>query len=196
MVSGYLKHITGALDWRAWSLPMHIAAGMGAGILLEVMTGGTMSGLYHSLLFVLLLLVSLYDLRDRIIPNRILAVGLGITLVFLWLDEGRWSAALPAAAGVTVLLLGIRWGSSACFNHPGIGMGDVKLLLLIALFVGWEIYWILYLAFMSAGIVAAAGLLTGWMDRKTRVPFAPFITLAVAAGLFWLPWNLVEGWLV
>jgi len=68
--------------------------------------------------------------------------------------------------------------------HPGMGFGDVKLSLLLGLYLGWLGWSSLavgaFAGFLLGGIVGAGLLLARRADRKTRIPFGP----AMLAGAF------------
>jgi len=68
--------------------------------------------------------------------------------------------------------------------HPAMGFGDVKLSLLLGLYLGWLGWSSLavgaFAGFLLGGIVGAALLLARRADRKTRIPYGP----AMLAGAF------------
>ena len=68
--------------------------------------------------------------------------------------------------------------------HPGMGFGDVKLSLLLGLYLGWLGWSSLavgaFAGFLLGGIVGSGLLLARRADRKTRIPFGP----AMLAGAF------------
>lgn len=196
MYSNQTHHINFLYKLKFWYAPVLLIGGIVTGFGIWEQMKIHLTWLHYLVLFGLLISASIYDLNERIIPNRLIITGLGLGLIFFFTGALNWFVSLQAALGVFLLLQGIRWISSVYFNSPGIGMGDVKLVFIIALFLAWNVFWILYLAIMSAGIVAMTGLLFGWIDRKTRLPFAPFITWAAAAGQLFLPWEMVGGWLV
>jgi leader peptidase (prepilin peptidase)/N-methyltransferase len=70
------------------------------------------------------------------------------------------------------------------------GMGDVKLALLLGLYLGWlslgHVLLGLFLGFLLGSIAGIGLLVTGVRGRKDHLPFAPFLAagavLAVLAG--------------
>ena len=129
-----------------------------------------------------LVAVTLTDLERRVIPNAILAVSAAAGLV---LAAATDPASLPerllaAAAGGGVLL-------AAALAYPrGMGMGDVKLVAVMGIYLGKAIAPALLIAF-AAGSLAGAVLLVrhGSEARKQAIPFGPFLALGgVVALLF------------
>lgn len=126
-----------------------------------------------------LVVLSVIDVNHRIVPNRIVLPAAGVALVahtlidpsFAWL---AW--ALIAAGGLFLVVLA----------YPkGLGMGDVKLMLLLGAVLGASVT----LAFMIglfAALVPAAVLVSrhGASARKMRVPLVPFLALGAVLALF------------
>ena len=86
----------------------------------------------------------------------------------------RDAAALGALLW-TVVLAVVRAGSIWWTGRPGLGMGDVKLGLVMRLALGWGTLWALYLAAVVGAAVGTAGLASGRWTRSFPLPFAPFI---------------------
>src|SRR3954452_7183198 len=127
-----------------------------------------------------LVAVTLTDLERRVIPNAILAVSAAAGLI---LAAATDPASLPerllaAAAGGGVLL-------AAALAYPrGMGMGDVKLVAVMGIYLGKAIAPALLVAF-AAGSLAGAVLLVrhGSEARKQAIPFGPFLALGGVVGL-------------
>jgi leader peptidase (prepilin peptidase)/N-methyltransferase len=135
------------------------------------------------------LLLSVVDLREHLLPNRVLVPGTVVTAGLLalaaavgddWSALGRALAA--AAAGFLVLLV------MALIAPAGLGMGDVKLAALLGLVLGW-IGWPalllgLFLGFLLQAVAALALLGVGRAGRSTELPFGPALVAgALAAAL-------------
>jgi len=134
--------------------------------------------------FALLMLASLVDLHDRIIPNEVVVAGLalGTLLIFLAPYADRsWKLALGGAALSFGLLLLL-----ALLVPGGMGLGDVKLAAVIGLFLGLK--WVgmgLIFAFVAGGLISGVLLLTRRVGRKAYIPFGPFLALgSVVAALY------------
>ncbi len=153
----------------------------------------------YLLFFAALLAVSAVDLERFLVPNRIVYPSLAASLVLL-------GAAALAEQDLNALgrgLVGAVLASGALFLlallYPrGMGMGDVKLALLLGLYLGWlslgHVALGLFLGFLLGSIVGLGLLVAGVRGRKDHLPFAPFLAagavLAVLAGRPLLDWYL------
>lgn len=151
------------------------------------------------LFFAALLAVSVIDLEHYIVPNRIVYPTLLVSvpaLTILALVDDRWSdlkgaliGAVAASGGLLIINL---------VNPRGMGMGDVKLALVLGLFLGWiNLPTVALGLFFGFLLGALGGLVLMLLRRRTRnqhVPFAPFLSagalLAVLAGNPILHWYL------
>jgi leader peptidase (prepilin peptidase)/N-methyltransferase len=141
------------------------------------------AGIALSVALILLVVpAALIDLEYRIIPNRITAVGAVLALVIgLALDPaGEPERLIAGAAGGGMLLL-------AALAYPrGMGMGDIKLVAVMGLFLGRAVAPAILIALLAgvlAGVVVIAqkGAREG---RKTAVPFGPFLALGALVAVF------------
>jgi len=127
-----------------------------------------------------LVAVSAIDLEHRIIPNRIV---LPATVVVLAANTARdlspeWALAALGASGFLF---------AAALVYPGgMGMGDVKLALLMGAGLGRTVP-VALMAGMLAAMVPSVGLLIrhGSKARKMGIPFGPFLAIGSVVALFW-----------
>ena len=65
-------------------------------------------------------------------------------------------------------------------------MGDVKLVAVIGAVLGWDYTMLgIFLASLIGTIVILALLLARVIDRKTRIPFGPFISIGTIITIFY-----------
>ena len=126
-----------------------------------------------------LVAVTATDLTHRIIPNRIVLPAAVVILVAqtLLAPSPQWALAAVGAAGFLF---------AAVVAYPaGMGMGDVKLALVMGAALGKTVPVALMLG-MFAALVPAAVLLTrhGAAARKMGIPFGPFLALGSVVALF------------
>jgi leader peptidase (prepilin peptidase)/N-methyltransferase len=134
------------------------------------------------LLAPVLVVLSTIDIRERRLPDRIVlpAVSAGFALLVLGaLGDGEPSHITGALAGAAIfagLLFVLHLASPA-----GLGFGDVKLGLLLGLYLGAVslglVLWGLLLGSL-VGVVAALPVAVRTRDRRAGIPFGP----ALAAG--------------
>jgi leader peptidase (prepilin peptidase)/N-methyltransferase len=127
-----------------------------------------------------LVVLSVIDVRTRRLPNRIVLPSAAVVLAAqLVLFPERWLEWVVAALGASLFLLG------AALAHPGgLGMGDVKLALLLGAALGWSVAPALLIGLVAASV---AGLVliarNGWGARKATIPLGPFLALGGLAAI-------------
>jgi leader peptidase (prepilin peptidase)/N-methyltransferase len=136
-----------------------------------------------------LVAVTATDLTHRIIPNRIV---LPATVVVLVAQTGIQPSPVwvLAAIGASGFLF------AAALAYPaGMGMGDVKLALLMGAALGKTVS-VAMLSGMLFALVPSLYLLVrhGQKARKMGIPFGPFLALGSVLALFAGHWLLAEYW--
>ncbi|MBA2360448.1 MAG: prepilin peptidase [Actinobacteria bacterium] len=126
-----------------------------------------------------LVAVSAIDLTHRIIPNRIVVPAAAIALAAQTVlsPSPQWALGALGASGFLFL---------AVLAYPaGMGMGDVKLALLMGAALGKTVGVALMLGMLLA-LVPAIFLLArhGSKARKMGIPFGPFLALGSVVALF------------
>jgi leader peptidase (prepilin peptidase) / N-methyltransferase len=126
-----------------------------------------------------LVAISAIDLEHRIVPNRIVVPAAAAVLVVRTLIDPspEW---LLGALGASAFLF------AAALAYPaGMGMGDVKLALLLGAMLGRDVG-VGLMAGMIAALVPSIVLLArhGGAARKMGIPFAPFLAIGALVALF------------
>ncbi len=129
----------------------------------------------RAVLVLVLVPCAVIDIERRIIPNRITYPAAVVAVVLgLALDAGHEPRRLMWAgiAGGFLLL-------AALINPAGMGMGDVKLLFVMGLFLGRPVLVALFLALLGpvfTGVILARrhGVKAA---RKSALPFGPYLAL-------------------
>jgi leader peptidase (prepilin peptidase)/N-methyltransferase len=136
---------------------------------------------YLALAFACVALVAV-DLDSKLLPNRITYPALALVAALLLAaslaehDLGRMTRALAAAAVAAAVLLAL-----ALISPGGMGLGDVKFALVLGLALGWLGWEALAAgligAFLLGGLAALVALLVLRADRRTQIPFGPWLAL-------------------
>jgi leader peptidase (prepilin peptidase)/N-methyltransferase len=126
-----------------------------------------------------LVAVTATDIEHRIIPNRIVVPAAALVLLANTASHPspEWAIAGLGASGFLF---------AAALAHPaGMGMGDVKLALLMGAALGRTVSVALMLG-MLAALVPSLYLLArhGQAARKMKIPFGPFLALGSVIALF------------
>jgi Flp pilus assembly protein protease CpaA len=137
--------------------------------------------LLADLIFVAMLaVVTVTDLRERRIPNRVLiaAVAAGLPLLTL-ADPGTLPERLGASLAAGGAFLGIALARPGAF-----GLGDVKLIGTIGLFLGDEVLGAVLIALLAGSALGAALFAChGRAAAQLTIPFAPFLALGALLAL-------------
>lgn len=175
----------------SWAYPAVEALSAVLFALLALRFGATVELLAYWVMTSGLLAVSVVDIRQMIVPRRILyptlALG-GALLVAASLVQGQpGRLAVATATG------------SACFAfflalhllvRGGMGFGDVRLAAFSGAFLGWlsalSVLIGMMTAFLTASLVGLGFIAAGRMGRRSKIPFGPFLSagtvLAVLLG--------------
>jgi leader peptidase (prepilin peptidase)/N-methyltransferase len=145
-----------------------------------------------------LIAVTFIDIDHQIIPNSITLPGvvLGLALSILAPQLGvDWRDALLGVVCIGGSLWAISAGYEKFSGKIGLGMGDVKLVAMLASFLGLEGALGVLIVGSLVGIVYGVAMLA-WVrgGRQTRIPFGP--ALAMAGLIFLFQPNLLDRFLV
>ena len=126
-----------------------------------------------------LVTLSVIDARHRIVPNRIVLPAAVVALVAHTLIDSspEWILAALAASGFLF---------AAALAYPkGMGMGDVKLALLLGAVLGASVSVALMIGFLAALVPAIVLFVRhGSAARKMAVPLVPFLSFGAVLSLF------------
>ncbi|MCF8009133.1 MAG: prepilin peptidase [Halanaerobiales bacterium] len=141
------------------------------------------------LLISILIVVSFIDIKYQIIPNEItfifIPLGLILSLLFNHISFVNSLLGLVIPAGLLLLI--------AFIYKKGMGLGDVKLIGMIGVFIGWRYALVsIFIGALFGSLYGIYMMVIGNMDRKTKIPFGPFISLG--AVIMILYGNLLIGW--
>jgi leader peptidase (prepilin peptidase) / N-methyltransferase len=141
--------------------------------------GFTLHALAAAVFCAALVVVTATDLTHRIVPNLVVLPAAAIVCVLMTAAEPSPEWAIAGLGAAAFLLL-------VALSYPGgMGMGDVKLALLMGVALGRTVAVALPLGMVLA-LVPAAVLFArhGSGARKMAIPFAPFLALGSVIALF------------
>jgi prepilin signal peptidase PulO-like enzyme (type II secretory pathway) len=131
-------------------------------------------GVIAAFLAGVLVVLAATDLERRIIPNRVVLPATAIVLVaqVAFFADRSPEFILAAIVAGTAFLIPSLVSSSL------MGMGDVKLVMLLGAGLGGGVVGAITVAFISLFPVALATLIRGGLAaRKSSLPFGPFLAL-------------------
>lgn len=122
--------------------------------------------------------LSIVDLAEHRLPNAVVfpaLAGVAVLLVVASAATGTWMALLWALAGAAAMFA--VYLLLALISPSSMGMGDVKLALVIGLLLGWFglSTWLLGLlaAFVIGGVIAIIALVLRRVTLRGSIPFGP-----------------------
>jgi leader peptidase (prepilin peptidase) / N-methyltransferase len=150
-----------------------VAAGaVGAAVLVLARVGVGGEGLVAAFVAFVLVWLAAIDVRKRILPNRIVLPTTAVVLVaHIALSPGRTPEWLLAALGAAVVLL-----IPAVIRPGALGVGDVKLAMLLGAALGRDVVGALTLGLFAAGAFALLLVLArGRPALKSEIALGPFL---------------------
>jgi leader peptidase (prepilin peptidase) / N-methyltransferase len=142
--------------------------------------GFTAYGALAAAFSAVLVALSAIDVTHRIVPNRIVIPAAGVTLALHTLIDPspEWTIAALAAASFFL--------AAALIYPAGLGMGDVKLALLLGAMLGRTVTLAIFVGLVAA-LVPSMVLFArhGSKARKMAIPLVPFLALGALVALYW-----------
>ncbi len=157
--------------------------------------GLTLQSVFYMVFLSVIVVITFIDIDYQIIPDRITLPGILIGLIsaVLFLPDPlliNHSGADSVPLGLSGALIGLITGgglfySIAVLSKGGMGGGDIKMMAMVGASLGWKS--VLMTTFMGSliGSVYGIGLmLLRGKDRKTKIPFGPFLSVGALITLF------------
>jgi leader peptidase (prepilin peptidase)/N-methyltransferase len=136
----------------------------------------------------ILVAIAAIDISSRRVPNRIVLPSTAIVIA----AQIIFARGHAIECAVAALLAGLALLIPNLIRSSWIGMGDVKLAMLLGATLGWGVAGALEIAFISVLPVALVARARGRSDgRAATLPFAPF--MAFGALVVMLVPHLVGG---
>ncbi len=128
-----------------------------------------------------LCIVSVWDIRRRMIPCWLLGIGGVLAVVFQLLQKNTSVVSVLAGMAVGGIFLVI-----SKVTEEGLGYGDSLMILAVGIYMGfWQLLYLLTGAYLMAAVFAGVVLVRKRFSRKDSFPFIPFLTAAYIAVLVW-----------
>lgn len=133
------------------------------------------------LIIIFLVFSAVFDLKYMILPD-FSTILLVISALVYWLIGyfGEWNYWISAIASFMFLYF-----LYLITQKKGMGLGDVKLAVFMGLFLGKNVILAFYIAFVVGALTAIILMVFGKVDKKTAVPFGPFLILGSLVSWFW-----------
>lgn len=142
----------------------------------------------------ILVVVVQTDLREMIIPNKVIAFGVacGILLRIFIHDLPLWNYGISLILGGGIIYL-ISTISSIILKKEAMGGGDVKLFAFVGLMLGFKLLLLsIFLASLAGFLIGVILLLSGRTKAGAYIPFGPYIALGSLISYGW--GNSIIAW--
>jgi leader peptidase (prepilin peptidase) / N-methyltransferase len=141
--------------------------------------GFNWNSVIYSILISLLIVISIIDLKHKIIPDRLNITVAILGIIFILLDKTLLFDRLIGLGIGLLLFLTIAVLTNA------MGGGDIKLMAVLGLVFGIRgILFITLFSFVIGAIISVALLIMKIKSRKDEIPFGPFISLSALIYIF------------
>lgn len=120
----------------------------------------------------ILVIISIIDIKFRVIPNKIIIFVLAAGSIFSFVDDISLGNAVIGmlVGGGTLFLISLIPGA--------MGGGDIKLMFSLGIFLGYkQVLLSLYVAFVMAAIIGIILIMFKIKKRKEHIPFGPFLSV-------------------
>lgn len=148
-------------------------------VLVYLKYGFNIESILYCILCSVLIVVSMIDLKHKIIPDSLNIIGLIIGIIFIILDKSLLFYKLIGLGIGLGLFLAIAVVTNA------MGGGDIKLMAVLGLIFGAKgVLFISLFSFVLGAIISIVLLILKIKSRKDEIPFGPFISFAALIYVF------------
>ena len=138
----------------------------------------------------ILIIISISDIKYYIIPDEVLITGAILLIITYIINMYVNNLSLMEAViipllnglGSFSLLYLIKIGSDYLFKKESLGGGDVKLLFIIGLVIGFEMS--IVSIFIASFIALPLSMISLFKKDENIIPFGPYLSIAAAIILF------------
>ena len=178
---GHCRGCGSGISWRYPAIELVSGALASTAILTF---GPTLKGLAAMILVLTLVPVVVIDLEHKLIPDIIVLPAAAAALALVIAEQpDRWWVPITGALGASLFLLIL-----ALVYPGGMGLGDVKLALLLGAVLGASVVPALAVAFFAGALMGAVFLVrVGKAARKMAIPFGPFLAAGALVALWFGP---------
>lgn len=149
-------------------------------------TNGLIQGITFALLYTILVTMTILcitDLWEKIVPNKILLILMlfgVIEIGFQGVQDMMIVIKMLPAMILGLIFCAISFGLTYIISHGSIGSGDVKLILLLGIFLSGEyIVGTVFYGCLVSAIYSIVQIIRKKITRKDVLPFVPFLYIGL-----------------
>jgi len=148
--------------------------------------GLTPEAIVYYVFIACLLVITFIDIDHRIIPDMITLPGIPIFFLasFALPDMTYIDSLLGLLSGGGSLYL-VAWTYQALAKKEGMGGGDIKLLAMMGVLIGWKgVLFTIFVSSLVGTLIGLAVMLYTRANMKLAVPFGPFLSVGAVSYIF------------
>jgi len=144
--------------------------------------GQILTLIYYLFVVSSLIVVFFTDLKYGIIPDKIVYPSILVSIAYLFINhKSLFINHLLVGIGAFIFFLLLFLAT----RGRGMGFGDVKLVFLLGLFLGWpKIMLALYFAFLTGAVLGCILILWRKKRLSETIPFGPFLSAGAFIAMF------------
>lgn len=155
-------------------------------ILFYFVFGFNIDFIFYSLLASVLIVITVIDLKEMIIPDVLVVIILIFSIIYKVVNNFMGVSPQILNSILGLLLAGGLFLAIVLLSRGGMGGGDVTLIGALGFTLGWKLILInILLSFLLGAVISVILLASGIKTRKDPIPFGPFIILAFFITLLW-----------
>ncbi|MCK9442993.1 MAG: prepilin peptidase [Tissierellaceae bacterium] len=156
-------------------------------IIIYLQFGFSFNFIFFAIIFSILIVIGIIDLKEMIIPDVLVLLIMGITVVYKLLSYILYNSPpdIPNSIGGLVLS-SLLFVAIIFLSKGGMGEGDVTLIASLGFILGVKyIFLTIFLSFILGAIISILLLLFKIKGKKDPIPFGPFIILGFMITVYW-----------
>jgi len=139
---------------------------------------------FKTSIFATFVAIFVIDLKHKLIPN-VLNIYLAINLLAAVILNKTWVHWVGGASLGILFPLAVTYGFYLIKGQVGLGGGDIKLYGALGIFLGpAQVMYTIFLSCFVGALVGGLLILFKVVDRKTPIPFGPFIIIVAFFQIF------------
>ncbi|MBP8590883.1 prepilin peptidase [Candidatus Shapirobacteria bacterium] len=138
----------------------------------------------------LLLVIFFADLKYQLVYDQVVYAAVGLTLLYRLFPSPNYQLPTPnysllSALAATLFFYLLYFLGPKIFHQDTMGLGDVELVFLMGIFLGYpKIIIALYLAFLTGALSGVILILGKKAKMKSQIPFGPFLVASTFISWF------------
>ncbi|GJL77657.1 MAG: type 4 prepilin-like proteins leader peptide-processing enzyme [Nitrospinaceae bacterium] len=142
--------------------------------------GISWESLIYAIVCPALVIITVIDFQHQIIPDRITLPG-----IIFGLGAGSYLVGMINSGLGFLLGGGLFYLLAVLTQGRGMGGGDVKFIAGAGALLGWQqVLLVIFLAAVLGSVIGLALMAAQKKDRKSQIPFGPFLVLGTLAAIF------------